>query len=169
MSDPYLGEIRMFGGNFAPEDWALCNGQTLSISQYNTLYSLIGTTYGGDGVVNFKLPDLQGRIPVCMSSSYPIGQKAGLEKVTLTEAQMPAHTHAVNAVSATSNQTSPEKSLWASSTIGAFSSGSANVAMNSQNVLPANTGTPQGHWNLMPYLTVSFIICIENGIFPPRG
>ena len=170
MSDPYLGEIRMFGGNFPPLDWAFCNGTALVISQNESLYSLIGMNYGGDGAGHFNLPDLQGRIPIGMSTNtYPIAFIGGAEKVTLTSLNIPSHTHPVNALSAPSSQTSPEKSLWASSPSGAYSSGSSNVAMNSQDVLPAGLSSPQGHWNMMPYLTVSFIICIANGIYPYRG
>ncbi|MGC1376320.1 MAG: tail fiber protein, partial [Anaerolineales bacterium] len=93
MSEPFIGEIRMFGGNYAPVNWALCNGDLLPISQYSPLYSLIGTTYGGDGVTNFALPNLQSRIPLHTSPAYPMGAKAGVETVTLTANQIPAHTH----------------------------------------------------------------------------
>src|SRR5690606_20667620 len=112
--EPYIGEIRMFAGNYAPQNWALCNGATLSIAEYQELFSLIGTTYGGDGQTTFNLPDFRGRIPVHTSSNYPLGQKSGTENVTLLTDQLPAHTHTAFANSdqtaATSNV--PTNNFW---------------------------------------------------------
>src|SRR5262245_37225681 len=115
MSDPYIGEIRMFGGNFAPLDWAFCNGQLLAISQYEALFNLIGTTYGGDGVTTFALPDLRGRLPMHQGSGYPIGGAAGQESVTLTLPQIPAHTHSAFGSSAEVEVASPQGQMFATS------------------------------------------------------
>ena len=118
MSDQYLGEIRMFAGNYAPEGWAMCNGQLLMINQNEALFSLIGTTYGGDGQTTFALPDLQGRVPVhtgrnnVTGTVYPLGQKGGTETVTLVADQLPRHTHAVNAQSQAGTSSTPDNNYW---------------------------------------------------------
>jgi microcystin-dependent protein len=163
MSDPYIGEIRMFGGNFAPVGWLLCQGQLLPISQYDVLFNLIGTTYGGDGQNTFALPNLQSRMPVHQGSGYVLGQTGGVETVTLTRNQLPVHTHQPVAA-AVAQGTSPSNSYWASF---------AN--MNYSNVAPAapmapyalsNAGGSQPHENMSPYQVVNFIIATE-GIYPP--
>src|SRR5437868_3362158 len=135
MSQPFVGEIRMFGGNFAPAGWAFCNGQLLAISENDTLFNLIGTTYGGDGQNTFALPDLRGRVPVHMGqgpglSNYIIGQNGGVETVTVTIAQIPQHTHPAMAQSEPGNQTSPTGGLWAASNQSQYSTNNANDAMN---------------------------------------
>lgn len=171
--DPYIGEIRMFGGNFAPEGWALCNGQALSISEYEALYSLIGTTYGGDGQSTFNLPDLRGRVPIHMGqgtglSNYTLGSAGGAETVALTTNQLPAHTHQALAQGGPGNVNAPGGAVWASSnnpSVILYAQVTANTAMAAQTT-PA--GGSQPHDNLMPYQAVNFIIAL-NGIYPPQG
>ncbi len=112
MAQPYVGEIRMFAGNFAPAGWMFCEGQLLPISEYETLFNLIGTTYGGDGQNTFALPDLQSRVPVHQSSAYPLAANGGAETVTLTPQQMPVHTHVANASATGAGQTAPTGNVW---------------------------------------------------------
>lgn len=173
MSEPFLGEIRMFGGNFAPTGWAMCNGQLMSISQNTALFALLGTTYGGDGVTTFELPDLQGRLPIHQGTdpsgnSYVIGQRAGEEFVTLTVNQMPSHAHQMVAASDASSQSLPVGNLTANTTaagVNLYGSGTAAAmapaAINS-------VGGSQPHDNSMPFVVVNFIIALE-GIFPSRS
>lgn len=171
MVDCYIGEIRMFAGNYAPEGWELCNGQELSISGNEALYSLLGTTYGGNGTTSFALPDLRGRVPVHLNSQYPLGSKGGTETVTLTASQIPAHTHPVLAAQDIADQPSPQNTLWATTAgIGNYSdmkdsSGQpiTPVQMNANNVV--SVGANQPHNNMMPSLTISFIIALQ-GIYP---
>ncbi|CAH1218556.1 hypothetical protein PAECIP111893_04444 [Paenibacillus plantiphilus] len=169
MSDMYVGEIRMFTGNYAPVGWAMCNGQLLSISQNEVLYTLIGTTYGGDGRTTFALPDLQGRLPIHMNSSYPIGAKSGTESVTLLSTQMPAHTHIPNASNVEGTNANPANAVWSATTVvnvTPYAATAPNTAMNPQSI--GNAGGSQPHDNMMPFLTVSFIIALQ-GIFPSQG
>ena len=164
----------MFGGNFAPRGWAFCNGQLMSISQNTALFSLLGTTYGGNGTTTFALPNLQSRVPVHWGtgaglSSYVIGQQAGQENVTLLQSQMPAHTHLLNAVISGGNQASPTGNLPAVESTGTslnYSSDPANTAMNPAAV--ANAGQSLPVPVVQPYLAVSFIIALA-GIFPSRN
>jgi microcystin-dependent protein len=171
MSEPFLGEIRMFGGNFAPAGWAFCNGQILSISANDALFALLGTTYGGDGTTTFALPNLQSRIPIHQGqgvglSTYVIGQSSGVENVTLTTQQMPQHTHAANADSGSGGVSNPASSFWASSPNTKQYSPSTNAAMAVG--ATSLTGGSQPHQNIMPYLAISFIIALQ-GIFPSRN
>jgi len=163
--DPFIGEIRIFGGTFAPMDWAFCDGALLPISQYSDLYSLIGITYGGDGTTNFALPDLRGRLPVHQGNGYPIGQKNGVETVNLAAGNLPAHQHAVRANAGTGNQSSPANGVWAAVTSARYSANQPNLAMKSSLVGAAGGGQP--HDNTMPFLALNFIIAL-NGIFPSR-
>lgn len=167
MSNPYVGEIRMFGGNFAPSGWMFCEGQILAISDYDTLFNLIGTTYGGDGQSTFALPDLRGRIPVHQATGFTIGQLAGTETVTLTTQQLPQHTHAAIAVSGNTNGVpSPTNNTWGSVTASSpYTDQPADGTMNSGSL--ALTGNNQAHDNFMPYQCVSFIISLY-GIFPTQ-
>jgi microcystin-dependent protein len=172
MSSPFIGEIRMFGGNFAPAGWALCNGQQLSIADNSALYSLIGTTYGGDGVNTFKLPDLRGRAPLHQgqgpsTSNYVIGQLGGVETVTLTGNQIPSHTHAPPACSS-NNGTSdnPAGDYWSASATKLYTQTAADSTMNAGAV--AATGGSQPHDNMVPFQAVNFIIALQ-GIFPSRN
>lgn len=171
MSSPFIGEIRLFGGNFAPAGWAFCNGQLMPISENDALFNLIGTTYGGDGQVTFGLPDLQGRLPMHMGtgpglSTRVIGEKGGVEAVTLTVNQIPIHNHAPLAVSGNGNQSTPQNGVWAGVTTSIYTSNPPDPVNNAfKNTLGGGTGGSQPHENLMPYLAVSFIISLF-GIFP---
>jgi microcystin-dependent protein len=162
MSDPYIGEIRMFGGNFAPNGWLLCQGQLVSISDYDTLFNLIGTTYGGDGQQTFGLPNLASRIPVHMGSGFVLGQAAGVETVTLNTNQLPVHTHQpVGAAIATSP--SPNNAYWASYANMQYSDQPPNAPMALNALSPS--GGNQPHENMSPYLAINFIISMY-GIYP---
>lgn len=166
--EPIIGEIKMFAGNFAPRSWALCNGQLLAVNSNTALFSIIGTTYGGDGRTTFGLPDLRGRVPIHFGDGpgvrpYKIGQKGGVESVTLNSNQMPSHHHGLVAGSNVS-QSSPSGGLIGSQ--GAFSSNSPGSTMGSSAV--QNTGGGLPHTNLQPYLCINFIIAIH-GVFPSRS
>ena len=170
MSNPYVGEIRMFGGNFAPAGWAFCDGSLLPISEYDVLFQLIGTTYGGDGQTTFALPDLRSRVPMHMGSgpglsSRTIGEIGGVETVTLTVQQIPLHSHIPLAVSGSGNQTTPQSGVWAGAAASRYSSSAPNLAMKS--TLIGSGGGSQPHENMMPYLAISFIISLF-GIFPSQ-
>ncbi|MDP1698305.1 MAG: tail fiber protein [Xanthomonadaceae bacterium] len=174
MSEPFVGEIRMFGGNYAPQDWALCDGSVLSISQNDVLFALIGTTYGGDGQTTFALPDMRGRLPLHQGvgpglSTRVMGQSFGNENVTLIAAQMPSHSHPVvvstsNAVASTPTDAvpagQPGDTLYVTNPTAAASS------MNSRVLQSA--GNSQPHANTMPFVCVNFIISLT-GIFPSQN
>jgi microcystin-dependent protein len=171
MSQPYIGEIRMVGFNFAPVGWAFCNGQTLPISDYEALFNLIGTTYGGNGTTTFNLPDLQGRIPFDQGSSQGnsmvIGQPGGSENVTLITSQIPAHNHALAASSSPGAQPSPSGGLWAAaSTLDQFSTEAPTHTMAASTVLATGGSLP--HDNIPPYLVVNFVISLF-GVFPSQN
>ncbi|HEY0166325.1 MAG TPA: tail fiber protein [Jatrophihabitans sp.] len=163
MSDPYIGEIRMFGGNFAPVGWLLCQGQTLPISDYDALFNLIGTTYGGDGQQSFALPNLQSRIPIHVGSGFPLGQTGGAETVTLNRNQLPIHTHQPVAAAVASSQ-SPNNNFWASYANMNYSPMPPAAAMAPNALSPS--GGNQPHENMPPFLAINFIIATE-GIYPP--
>jgi microcystin-dependent protein len=175
MTDPFLAEIRMFSGNFAPIGWALCNGQLMPISQNTALFSLLGTTYGGDGRTTFGLPNLMGTAPMQQGqgaglSTRSLGETGGEANVTLLTSEMPAHTHQVNAVDASGDVTTPNNALWASAMLGRigtnmYSNTAPNQMMNAATI--GITGSGQPHNNLPPYLCVSFIIALQ-GVFPQR-
>ncbi|MDO7743698.1 MAG: tail fiber protein [Pedobacter sp.] len=174
--DPYIGEIRMFAGNFAPVGWILCDGRLLPISEYDTLFVLVGTTYGGDGQNTFALPDLRGRAPVHFGqgpglSNIVLGEKKGNENVTLTLANVPQHTHRLNgiALSATTGTPSPG-ALLATTPFFQYSKDSAipapvPVPMNQASITSTGNGQPMGI--MQPFLAVNYIIA-SNGIFPSR-
>jgi microcystin-dependent protein len=162
MSDPYIGEIRMFGGNFAPVGWLLCQGQILSISEYDTLFNLIGTTYGGDGQETFALPNLQSRMPVHAGPNFVLGQVGGAESVTLTTNQLPVHTHAPVG-STNANAVSPNGAFWANYANTMYSGQTPAAAMAPNALSPA--GGSQPHDNMSPYLVINFIIAVY-GIYP---
>lgn len=171
MSSPFIGEIRMFGGSFAPQGWAFCDGQTMPISENDVLFTLIGTTYGGDGQQTFNLPDLRGRLPMHMGTgagltSRTIGENGGVETVTLTTQQIPIHNHTPLAVSGNGNQATPQNGVWAGAAASRYSSSAPNLAMN--NTLGGAAGGNQPHDNLMPYLVISFIISLF-GVFPTQN
>jgi len=164
MAQPYVGEIRMFAGNFAPAGWMLCYGQLLPISEYETLFQLIGTTYGGDGQSTFGLPDLRGRVPLHQGGGLVLAQSGGQETVTLTVTQIPSHTHAATATTGTGNSDSPAgASSWAAVAAPLYSTASTNAQMNASALLAS--GGSQPHDNMSPYLTVNYIISLF-GIFP---
>jgi microcystin-dependent protein len=171
MSQPFLGEIRMFGGNFAPLGYALCAGQTLAIAQNTALFSLIGTTYGGDGVSTFNLPDLRGRVPVhagtLNAATYVIGEVGGAETVPLAPNQLPLHNHSVACNSANGNIDNPGGNAPAASPTSLYTApGNANSNMNGATISLA--GGSQAHDNMSPFLAISFIIAVD-GIFPSRN
>ena len=172
MGEPYIGEIRMFAGNFAPNGWMTCEGQTLAISENDALFTLIGTTYGGDGQSTFNLPNLASRVPIHFGTgpdgtTYQLGGAAGTEQETLTVQQIPAHSHAVGCRSAgTNNSTNPQDSVWNPSDSNQYSSNTAGLqAMNPAAISPA--GGSQPHENVQPFLCINFIISLF-GVFPSQ-
>ncbi|MCA0757333.1 tail fiber protein [Paenibacillus sp. N4] len=167
MSESYIGEIKLFGFQFAPRGWALCQGQLLSISQNQALFSILGTTYGGDGVTTFALPDLRGRAPVHTGNGVQLGAAGGEEAHTLTAQEMPVHSHTVSAGGNPATEYTPVGQAWTPAANGAavFSAG-ANTAMNA-NALSA-AGASQAHGNMQPYLAMNYCICLM-GVFPSRN
>jgi microcystin-dependent protein len=170
LMDPFVAEIRMMPFNFAPRGWAFCNGQLMPISQNTALFSLLGTTYGGDGKSTFALPNLQGSVPMHPGqgpglSLHDLGEQGGTETVTLLESEIPAHSHAVVGTALPALSNGPAGNLPARATI--YSTTISNlVPMSPQALAPAGSSTP--HNNMMPYLTVNFCIAMQ-GVFPPRG
>ena len=173
----YIAEIRMFAGNFAPRNWAFCQGQLLSIAQNTALFSLIGTIYGGNGQTTFALPDLRGRVALGVGqgpglSNYDVGQVGGVESVTLATTQIPAHSHPLNGSNSAGTSNAPTGNYPAVVTdptanpMNAYGTAAPIVAMNAASV--GNTGGSQPHTNLQPHLAVSYIICLA-GIFPSRN
>ena len=164
MAQPYVGEIRMFAGNFAPTGWMFCEGQLLPISENETLFQLIGTTYGGDGQSTFALPDLRGRLPLHQGNGFILAETGGAEEITLTVSQIPAHSHPLLASAEVGNDPNPQGGLYAeSSAISLYQSVSPSSAMAPAAV--GSTGGSQPHTNLQPYLCIDFIISLF-GIFP---
>ncbi|MFA7405777.1 MAG: tail fiber protein [Pelobacteraceae bacterium] len=173
MSDQFVGEIRMFGGTFAPMDWAFCDGSTLQISQFDVLYSVIGTYYGGDGTTNFKLPDLRGRVPVHMGqgpglTNRVIGTSFGTEAETLQTAHIPSHSHAISAGGPGTTAAPGGNYPGDSAGFSLYSSAAADSLMNQASVGSAPPTPAQPHSNLMPAQCVNFIIA-TNGYFPQRS
>jgi len=170
MATSYIGEIRMFAGNFQPAGWAFCDGRLLQISQYDALFALIGTTYGGDGVQTFGLPDLRGRLPVHQGTSsqgtYLIGQLAGTETVTLTTSQIPSHSHTVAAKTAANSQSPSGAVYGGNAPVAIYTANAPSSPMNANMIGPNPGGLP--HDNLMPFGAVSFIISLF-GVFPSRN
>jgi microcystin-dependent protein len=169
MANPYVGEIRIFAGNFAPQGWAICNGAVLSIAENEVLFNLIGTTYGGDGINTFNLPDLRSRLPIHQGNGYVIGSPGGSENVTLTSAELPAHGHTVQSSTAHGNTSSPAGALWATDGTGVAApyrkaaSGGTAVALAAGTVAPDGGGQP--HENRQPLLAMNYIISLF-GIYP---
>ncbi len=167
--DPFLGEIRIFAGNFAPRGWAFCAGQMLAIGQNQALFALLGTIYGGNGQTTFALPDLRGRLPVHPGTSVTQGEVGGLEQVTLVANQLPSHTHPLLASSQAASAGIPTGNRVADTTAGGpllYAAGSAAVALSPAAIEPTGLSLP--HENRMPYLAMSYIIAVE-GIFPSRN
>ncbi len=168
MAQPYVGEIRMFAGNFAPAGWMFCEGQLLPISEYETLFNLIGTTYGGDGQSTFALPDLQGRIPIHFGNGFTLAETGGVETITLTVSQISAHAHPCLGTNNIGNTGSPAgKVLAAGSTVSTspYGTDAPTSPLASQTI--GSTGGSQPHNNFQPYLCVDFIISLF-GIFPSQ-
>ena len=171
MSEPFVGEIRMFAGNFAPRGWAFCDGQLLAVSQNDALFSLLGTVYGGDGRTTFGLPDLRGRVPIHAGqgpglSPRRLGAKAGSEKETLTVNQLPSHTHPLRATTVSGTSNNPPGNLTAESpSVDLYFEG--DPTENTASTSITNTGGSQSHTNLAPFLCVHFIIALV-GIYPSR-
>ena len=163
MAQPYVGEIRMFAGNFAPAGWMFCEGQLLPISENETLFQLIGTTYGGDGESTFALPDLRGRIPIHQGNGFILAETGGAEEITLTVNQIPAHTHPLLASSGNATSTDPGNNLLSKTVKLIYRAGPADQPLSPQAVGPV--GGSQPHTNFQPYLCVDFIISLF-GIFP---
>lgn len=172
MGEPYIGEIRMFGGNFPPNGWAFPTGQLMPISQNDALFTLIGTTYGGDGQETFGLPNIQGRFPIHagqgpgISQSYQLGEMAGVESVTLTTQQLPVHNHAFLASNELAQNPQPTSSVPAQASVVKLYTGDApDSQMNAQMMSPV--GGSQPHENMQPYLAISFILSLY-GVFPQQ-
>ena len=163
MAQPYVGEIRMFAGNFAPAGWAFCEGQLLPISENETLFQLIGTTFGGDGQEIFALPDLRGRIPIHQGNGFILAETGGAEEITLTVNQIASHTHAFLAVDSPPSGSSPNNALLSKPVANIYNPGTNLVSMAQQAITPV--GGSQPHNNFQPYLCVNFIISLF-GIFP---
>lgn len=172
MGTPYIGEIRMFGGNFAPAGWAFCDGQLLPIADNDALFTLIGTTYGGDGLTTFALPDLRGRIPVHQGtgpglSTRVIGESGGVENVTLTLNQLPVHSHAPRATT-NPGGAGPSGAIWAKAANEVYDDETLSDLVPMLNTLVQVTGGGRPHDNMAPFLAVSFIISLY-GIFPSQS
>lgn len=166
MAQPYVGEIRMFAGSFAPAGWLYCEGQLLPISENETLFTLIGTTYGGDGQETFGLPDLRGRIPIHMGNGYVLAENLGTESVTLTINQIPSHNHAFGVSDNNGGVTSPSGGVLArNASVDGYTNDTSGGLLSLNPVSMAPTGGSQPHDNMAPYLCVSFIISLF-GIFP---
>jgi microcystin-dependent protein len=169
MAEPFLAEIRIMSFNFAPKGWALCNGQLLPINQNQALFALLGTTYGGNGQVNFALPDLQGRTPIHVGSGHTLGERAGEQAHTLTIAALPTHTHVLNATANNATAISPAPAGgvgYARSGTPMYGPAASLVAMSPQAV--SSIGGSQAHLNMQPFLTLSFCIALQ-GIFPSQN
>jgi microcystin-dependent protein len=166
MAEPFLSEIRIMSFEFAPKGWALCNGQLLPINQNQALFSLLGTTFGGDGRVNFALPDLRGRTPIHVGSGHTVGERGGEQAHTLSIAELPTHTHVLSASSQDANASPPtpiNNILASSAPAQAYGSPAQLAAMGATSI--TNTGGSQAHLNMQPFLTLNFCIALQ-GIFP---
>lgn len=169
MSDPFLGELKLMSFAFAPRGWALCNGQLLPINQNQALFALLGTTYGGDGRVNFALPDLRGRAPMHLGAGVSLGERGGAEAVALTLAQLPAHGHTLTATSDLANASAPGGAVPAAKPRGGinrYAPAGSNTAMNPGAI--AARGGSQPHDNMQPYAVLNWVIALQ-GIFPSRN
>lgn len=166
MAEPYLSEIRIMSFNFPPKGWALCNGQLLPINQNQALFSLLGTTYGGNGQTNFALPNLRGRTPIHMGNGHTLGEAAGSTSTTINIQQLPQHSHFVNASSSVQNSIAPSNNFFAATTPSEVYSGASSGTLLPQSV--TNIGGSQPHNNMQPYLILNFCIALQ-GIFPSQN
>jgi microcystin-dependent protein len=167
MAEPFLAEIKIFSFNFPPKGWAFCNGQTLPINQNQALFSLLGTTYGGNGITTFQLPNLQGSVPYHVGGGLSLGQVAGEINHTLSQSEMPAHSHVVTASSNAADQVDPANHYWAKGIASAYADAAAiNNAMAAAAI--TTVGGSQAHNNMSPYLVLNFCIALQ-GIFPSRS
>ncbi len=166
MAEPFLAEIKIIGFNFAPPGWAMCDGQTLPINQNQSVFALLGTTYGGDGLTTFALPDLRGRTPIHVSAAHNLGQRAGQEGVVLNVGQIPSHDHAMRASNSAASTAEVTGASLAESAQNAYVASSANASLSADSV--GNAGGGQPHNNMQPYLTLHFIIALV-GLFPSRN
>lgn len=164
MSEPFIGEIRLFANNYAPRGWSYCEGQILQISTNTALFSLLGNAYGGNGTTTFALPDYRGRVPIHVNGAHPLGQKGGTDNHTLTQAEMPMHTHQVSAASA-SSVVSPSGAVWGGQLNG-FAPAESLVSMDELAI--GASGGSQPHSNMQPYLALRYAIALE-GIYPSRN
>lgn len=167
MAEPFLAEIRIFSFGFPPKSWALCDGQLLPINQNQALFALLGTNYGGDGRVNFGLPNLQGNVPLHMGGGFVIGQRGGEQGHTLTVSELPQHTHPVKVNTGGGSQLSPANGYWAADPNGNATFGTVRNTSLSPLATQA-TGGGQAHLNMMPFLTLNFCIALQ-GIFPTQN
>lgn len=172
MTEPYVGEIRMFAGDFAPEGWAFCDGQLMSINENELLFSLIGTRYGGDGGTTFALPDLRGRLPINQGinpqtgTTYELGKQGGVEKVTLRSEEIPSHTHRVACTNEKGTLESPQDAIWAKN-VQQYSTNAPNEQLKMHGGIIGSVGGNQPHDNMMPFLALRFIIALH-GIYPSQ-
>jgi microcystin-dependent protein len=164
MAEPFLSEVRLMSFSFAPKGWALCDGQLLPINQNQALFSLLGTTFGGDGRVNFALPDLRGRVPIHVGSGHTLGERGGEQAHTLSIAEIPTHTHTGKASSSVGNQVIPTSNVLASPLNLSYRAPDNALTSLVPNTI-ANVGGSQAHLNMQPFLTLSFCIALQ-GIFP---
>ena len=168
MAEPFLAEIRLMSFIFPPRGWALCNGQLLPINQNQALFSLLGTTYGGDGRVNFGLPDLRSRVPIHMGNGFTQGQRGGTESETLSLSHMPAHSHSLNASTAPATLTSPLGNVLAQHAVSIYGAGTGGGAVLNAATVGTSVGGSQPHENRQPSLVISFCIALQ-GIFPSQN
>src|SRR6185369_2422952 len=163
MSEPFLSEIKIMSFNFPPKGWALCNGQLLPINQNQALFSLLGTTYGGDGRTNFALPDLRGNVPIHVGNGHTLGERGGEQAHTLSISELPSHTHTVNVNSSATNGVATPNGNYLGGGNNAYHSATNLTSMNNGTI--TNTGGSQAHQNMQPFLTLPFCIALQ-GIFP---
>jgi microcystin-dependent protein len=168
MANPFMGEIKIIGFNFAPQGWAFCDGQLLPINQNQALFSLLGTTYGGNGQTNFALPDLRGRTPLHFGSQFSLGERGGETAHTLTMSEMPTHNHVPVANNGAADQTVPNGNVWANGGDNVYYSGPNNPNGTLVAGTIGNVGGSQAHENMSPFLVLNFIIALQ-GIFPSRN
>lgn len=166
MAEPFLGELKIFSFTFAPRGWALCNGQLLPINQNQALFSILGTTYGGNGTTNFALPDLQGRVPMHTSTAYPLGLAGGEDAHELTTAEIPGHTHQANASTTPATTRSVTGNVWATTSMRRYATGVATTALNPAAI--TTTGSGEAHENRPPTLGLNICIALI-GIYPSRS